>query len=89
MIIKQDLVKEEQSVSLRMDDYPYMDYGILQGEISSLENIIQKGNTIYVPVAIFDEKNTVNRSDLIPGMHGTGDIIVDKIPVIYRILRTK
>jgi hypothetical protein len=88
-LIKQDLVKTDQAVSLRLDDYPYMDYGILQGKISSLENIRQIGNTIYVPVTVFDDVNTVNRADLIPGMHGTGDIIVDKIPIIYRILKTK
>jgi hypothetical protein len=75
-------------INLRMDDYPYMDYGILQGRISSLSEIKHAGNSILVPISLLDELNAIKRTDLIPGMKGSGDIIVDKTPVIYRILRT-
>ncbi|MDR0559655.1 MAG: hypothetical protein LBG92_05760 [Prevotellaceae bacterium] len=87
--IKQNMIKSGQSAGLRMDDYPYMDYGIFQGKVAPLENIISEKNSIYVPIDVFDEKNAVNRSDLIQNMTGTGDIVIDRIPVIYRILKTK
>jgi hypothetical protein len=87
--LKQDLLKEGMEINLRMDDYPYMDYGILQARISSLSDIKHAGNSILIPVLLLDEFNTIKRNDLIPGMKGSGDIIVDKTPVIYRILRTK
>jgi hypothetical protein len=86
--IKQDLIREGQEINLRMDDYPYMDYGILRGKISSLSNIKHKNNLIRVPAFLFNDLNRIKRQDLIPGMHGVGDIIVDKTPVIYRILKT-
>jgi hypothetical protein len=86
--IKQILIKENQTINLRMDDYPYMDNGILQGEIFSLSNIKYIDNSVRVPVLLMDELNAIKRTDLIPGMKGSGDIVVDKIPVIYRILKT-
>jgi hypothetical protein len=84
---KQDLIKEDMAINLRMDDYPYMDYGILQGRLSSLPEIKHAGNSVLVPVLLLDELNAIKHKDLIPGMKGSGDIIVDKTPVIYRILR--
>jgi hypothetical protein len=87
--IKQDLIKEGMAINLRMDDYPYMDYGILQARIASLSGIKHTSNSLLVPVTLLDEFNAVKHKDLIPGMKGSGDIIVDKTPVIYRILRTK
>jgi hypothetical protein len=86
--VKQDLIKEGMAINLRMDDYPYMDYGILQARISSLSETKRAGNAILIPALLFDELNAVKRRDLISGMKGSGDIIVDKTPVIYRILRT-
>jgi hypothetical protein len=86
--LKQDLIKEGMAINLRMDDYPYMDYGILQGRISSLSGIKYADNSVLVPVLLFDELNAIKHKNLISGMKGYGDIIVDKTPVIYRILRT-
>jgi hypothetical protein len=82
------LIAEGLKINLRMDDYPYMDYGILQGEVSSLTGIIHKEHTVHIPVFLTDELNTVSKSDLISGMRGTGDIVVEQKPVIYRILKT-
>jgi hypothetical protein len=87
--IKQNLIKEGQEINLRMDDYPYMDYGIVQGKISSLSGIRHIDNSAYIPVALSDERNAVKRQDLLSGMKGDGDIVVDKIPIIYRIVSFK
>jgi HlyD family secretion protein len=86
--IKHDLVREGQEINLRMDDYPYMDYGILRGKISSLSDIEYKDNSIRASAFLLNDLNRIKRQDLIPGMHGVGDIIVDRTPIIYRILKT-
>jgi hypothetical protein len=86
--IKQNQINEGQDVSLRMDDYPYMEYGILQGKITT-NSLIRKENRIYIPVILFDERNTIKRVDLLSGMHGSGEIVVEKLPLFYRIIKTK
>ena len=86
---KQDLITEGQSISLRMDDYPYMDYGILQGKALLPNNAIRRENAVYIRVQLSDGSNTVKQKDLLPGMRGTGDIIIDQVPLIYRIFITK
>jgi hypothetical protein len=70
------LIKEGQEINLRMDDYPYMDYGIVQGKISSLSGIRHIDNSAYIPVALSDERNAVKQQDLLSGMKGDGDIVL-------------
>ncbi|GHV08531.1 hypothetical protein FACS1894160_2990 [Bacteroidia bacterium] len=85
--IKQESIRPDLEISLRMDDYPYMDYGILQGRIS--EDILEKDRAIWIQVFLEDDKNKIKRSELLPGMRGTGEIIVERIPIIYRIIKVK
>jgi hypothetical protein len=66
-----------------------MDYGIVQRKISSLSGIRHIDNSAYISVALSDERNAVKRSDLLSGMKGDGDIVVDKIPIIHRIVSFK
>lgn len=87
--VKLNKINTGQDVNIRMDDYPYMEYGILlHGKISS-DTLIHKENRIFIPIQLFDDRNTIKQADLLSGMHGSGDIIVEKVPLFYRIIKTK
>jgi hypothetical protein len=85
--LKQELIRAGQAISLYVDDYPYMETGILQGKVSGEK--LPQGQAIWISVSLSDEKNQIKRSDLIPGMNGRGEIIIDRIPIIYKILKIK
>ncbi|MCL2652069.1 MAG: hypothetical protein FWD60_13740 [Candidatus Azobacteroides sp.] len=85
---KLNKIDKGQEVGLRMDDYPYMEYGTLHGK-TSIDQVIRKENTAYIPIVLSDERNSVNHKDLLPGMQGTGDIVIEKLPLFYRIIKSK
>jgi hypothetical protein len=83
--LRMNEIKDGQEANLRIDDFPYMDYGILRGKIT-LARALDLDNAVRIPVTLADEQNRVKTADLLSGMQGTGEIIIDKIPVIYRII---
>ena len=87
-VAKLNRIDIAQDVGLRIDDYPYMNYGILHGKID-LNQLTWKENVAHIPVILQNDRNAIKQSDLQPGMRGSGDIIVEKAPLIYRIIRTK
>ena len=57
-LAKLSKIADGQDIGLRMDDYPHLDYGILQGKVS-LNQLILKDATAFIPVILDDHRNAV------------------------------
>lgn len=87
-------VKVDQPVQIRVSAYPFPDYGILKGTVSSISpdaitpEVLQEA---YYEVTIKPEKPYLVKSDrqypIQPGMEGRADIISSQETVLTFILR--
>lgn len=86
---RKDVIREGQEVVMRINEYPYVEYGVVQGRVSAEPDSLVPAGALMVPVVPCEEKNKVRNADLIEGMSGSGEIIIGQKPIIYRIIRTK
>jgi len=80
-------VKENQKVNIKLDNYPYMEYGTLEGKIKSI-SLVPAENFYLVTIELPQNLKT-NYSKSLPfaqQMHGTADIITQNISVLERLL---
>lgn len=87
--IKFKYISEFQIVGLKMDNYPFIDYGFILGEVGSLKQVINKDNKKLVPIEILDKRILTKELDLTMGMQGSGEITVENRPIIYRVFKIK
>lgn len=80
-------VKEDQDVIIKLDNYPYQEWGSLRGKIISISGVPKQGEAIYT---IFIDLNSLNTSynktlEFKQEMQGTAEIIVEELTVLQRI----
>lgn len=85
-----------QTVNVRLNGFPYMEYGVLKGRVSSISQVPEKmqaqGGSVVVyavEVTFPDGLTTTYRKPLplILEMDGTGDIITDDMRLIEQFIR--
>lgn len=86
---RSNVIKEGQEVVLRINEYPYADYGIVQGKVGRLSQADRRQNIFLVPVELWEQKNKLQRVDLIEGMGGSGEIVIDRISILKKILYSR
>lgn len=80
-------VKIGQTVNIKLDNYPFEEYGMLEGRIESISLIPQNGNYL-LNVSLPEGLKTSYRIDLSfrQQMTGTADIITEDLTLLQRIL---
>jgi len=81
-------VKIGQTVNIRLHNYPYMEFGMLEGIIQSISSIPNEG-FYYVEVVFPKGMKTSYGTDIMfsQKMKGSAEIVTEDIRVIYRILQ--
>lgn len=84
---KSGKVKEGQKVHIKLDNYPYMEYGILQGKVRHISPVANK-EVYRVDVELPDGLKGSYRKELpfLQGMSGTADIITEEQTILQRLL---
>lgn len=80
-------VKENQTVNIKLDNYPYMEYGTVQGKVQSV-SLVPAENFYLVTIQLPQNLQT-NYNKTLPfaqQMNGTADIITENISVLERLL---
>ena len=80
-------VKTGQDVIIKLDNYPYQEWGSLNGTISSISAVPKQGDALYT---IFIEMDGLTTSfnkelDFKQEMQGTAEIVVEELTVLQRI----
>lgn len=79
----------DQNVNIKLDAYPYGDYGTIDGKITFISEratvMEGVGNVVVVKIAITDEKFN---SKVFPGLSGTADMIIGERRIIEYFLGT-
>lgn len=85
-VLKSGKVKTGQLVNIKLDNYPYMEYGILKGAIRTISAIPNK-DTYKVEVQFLDGMKTSYGIDLpfSPEITGTAEIITEDYSILQRI----
>ena len=80
-------VKENQKVNIKLDNYPYMEYGTLEGRVKSI-SLVPAENFYLVTIQLPQNLQTnYNKSlSFAQQMNGTADIITENISVLERLL---
>ncbi len=80
-------VKEGQEVIIKLNNYPYQEWGSLKGTINSISAVPKQGEASYT---IFIKLESLNTSfnkpiDFKQEMQGTAEIIVEELTILERI----
>lgn len=82
-------IKIGQKVLIKLKSYPYQQFGLLQGKISYLSDVLYK-DSIYVgrvSLEPFEQKNATKEVSLKNGMDADVEVITDKNSLLQRIFR--
>ena len=81
-------VKEHQQVNIKLDNYPYLEYGLVIGKISSV-SLMPSENFYSVEVEFPNGLTTNYHKKLVFGqdMQGTAEIITEDIRLIERFIQ--
>lgn len=81
-------VKTGQTVNIRLHNYPYMEFGLLEGVVHSISSIPNE-DFYYVEVSFPNGMKTSYGIDIVfsQKMQGSAEIITDDIRILYRILQ--
>jgi len=80
-------VKPGQKVIVRIDKYPYMEYGSLQGKVESI-SLVSDQEFYSVEVSFPEGMKTIYDKELVfnQGMTGVAEIITEEISLLLRIV---
>jgi len=81
-------VKVGQRVNIRLHNYPYMEFGMLEGNVHSISSV-PKESFYYVEV-VFPNGMITNYNlpiSFSQNMQGSAEIITDDIRILYRIMQ--
>jgi multidrug efflux pump subunit AcrA (membrane-fusion protein) len=80
-------IKNNQKVLIKLDNFPYQEYGMLEGKIQSMSTVTDKEGNYFIEIAIpsgltttFDKKLKFDKE-----LSGQADIITDEMRLIERI----
>ncbi|MGB8491199.1 MAG: HlyD family efflux transporter periplasmic adaptor subunit [Bacteroidales bacterium] len=81
-------VKAGQEVNIKLSGFPYMEFGVIKGRISSL-SLVPEAEEYIAEIHLSDGmKSTYNINlDFINEMTGTADIITEKRRLIFRLIK--
>lgn len=89
-------VKAGQTVQVRLNGYPYMEFGVLRGRIRSLAAVPEQVQTasgaaiVYLAEVVFPEGMTTSygrRLPMIQQMDGTAEIITEDMRLLERFIQ--
>lgn len=80
-------VKAGQKVIVRIDKYPYMEYGSLQGKVESI-SLVSDQEFYSVEISFPDGLKTTYNKELVfnQGMSGQAEIITEQLSLLVRIV---
>ena len=80
-------VKENQTVNIKLDNYPYMEYGMVQGKVQSI-SLVPTENFYQLTIQLPQNLQTNYNKELAfaQQMNGTAEIITENISVLERLL---
>ena len=81
-------VRTGQEVNIKLSGFPYMEYGVLKGRISTL-SLVPAGEYYIAEIDLVNGlRSTYGISlDFINEMTGTADIITDNSRLIFRLIK--
>jgi len=81
-------VKKGQKVLIKLDNYPFEEWGSLQGEIDNISEVPKQGEKAYYTLYISIDNLTTTYDkeiDFKQEMQGTAEIIVEELTILQRI----
>ncbi|MDX9812696.1 MAG: HlyD family secretion protein, partial [Bacteroidales bacterium] len=81
-------VRTGQDVNIKLSGFPYMEYGIIRGKISTL-SLVPAGGVYIAGIDLVNGMKSTYNIDLnfVSEMTGTGDIITENRRLIYRFIK--
>jgi multidrug resistance efflux pump len=81
-------VKQGQEVNIKFTGYPYMEFGVIKGRISSVSLVLVDNAYIAEIELVNGMESTYNKEiGFINEMTGTAEIIIDNSRLIYRFIK--
>lgn len=79
-----------QRVIIKLDGYPYQEFGAVEGRIASVSEIPTKDNTFTARVVLMPTANTPLKRPLVfkLGMHATAEIVTQERRLLARVFNT-
>lgn len=79
-------IKEGQKVQIKLDNYPYHEFGVLNGTVESIAPVATN-NEYAINIALAPENRTTYHKAITfsEGMQGTAEIITDDLRLLERI----
>ena len=81
-------VKKGQKVIIKLDNYPFEEWGSLNGKISSISEVPKQGEQSFYTLFIsLDDLKTSFGKNIVfkQEMQGTGEIVLEELTVLQRI----
>jgi len=81
-------IKPGQKVNIKLNDFPYLEYGIIEGEVSTLSQVA--GEKYYMGTVSLPKGLTTNNGFEIPykqDMSGTVEIITENMRFLSRLIK--
>lgn len=84
----QGKIKINQKVLIKLDNYKYQEYGIVQGKIKSIALVQDKDSKYYIEVALPNGLQTSYHKTIVfdKELSGTADIVTEELTLAERIL---
>jgi multidrug resistance efflux pump len=80
-------VKPGQMVNIKLSGYPYMEYGMVKGEIKA-KSLVPSGDAYVIEIVLPDGLSTLygKKLDFTQNMQGTAEIITDDMRLLQKIV---
>ena len=80
-------VHEGQKVIIKLDNYPYQEWGSIEGYISNISSVPKQGEAMYnVLIEVKNLKTSYGKTlDFKQEMQGNSEIIVEELTIIQRV----
>lgn len=75
-----------QKVLIKLDSYPFEEFGILKGTVSQLTNMAIR-DSLFLSKASIDSNTIGNNIQLRTGLIGTAEIVTEDVSILHRLLR--
>lgn len=79
-------VRNGQKVLVKLNSYPYAEFGIIEGRISHF-NYVPVRDSIFLARVELDPHTVEERIHLRPGLYGEGEIITEDASLLSRLYR--
>ncbi len=80
-------IKNGQKVLLKLDNYPFEEFGMLEGKIITMSSVPDKEGNFYIEISLNNGLNTTYNKKLKfdKELTGTGEIITEELRLIERL----